>query len=161
VLGVQRFRGGSPEDDTLAHTYSANLFHIVFATKHREDAIRAPIALWAYTPGIARSIGADPLSIGGTCNHVHLLLRLPPQFSIAEATQKIKSNSSRWLRDAGRWEGWQEGYGSFSVGVSSRGAVCRYIRNQAQHHAKHTFEDEFVSLLIRGGIEFDRSQLFV
>ena len=144
----------------MGHTYSANFFHIVFATKHRDDAITKPDALWAYSAGIVRNIGADPLSIGGTSNHVHLLLRVPPHFSIAETTQKIKANTSRWLRESGRWEGWQEGYGSFSVSVSNRGAVCRYIRNQAQHHAVRSFEEEFINLLTRSGIVFDKASVF-
>jgi len=96
----------------------------------------------------------------GTQNHVHLLLRLPPHFAVAEAVQKIKANSSRWLRESGRSEGWQEGYGSFSVGISGLDPVCRYIRNQARDHAKQSFEDEFIALLIRGGIAFDRSTVF-
>ncbi|MFZ0706391.1 MAG: IS200/IS605 family transposase [Candidatus Korobacteraceae bacterium] len=144
----------------MGHTFSANIFHVVFATKHRDNAILNPDELWAYTAGIMRNIGAESISIGGTQNHVHLLLRLPPHIAVAQAAQKIKANSSRWLRESGRWEGWQEGYGSFSVGISSLGAVCRYIRNQPRHHAKQSFEDEFMALLTRGRIVFDPSTVF-
>ena len=150
----------SPEDGTLGHTYSANLFHIVFATKHRDDSISDPGALWAYVAGITRNIGADPLAIGGTSNHIHLLLRLPPHISVAETTQKIKANSSRWLRESGRWESWQEGYSSFSVSVSVAGSVRRYIQNQPQHHATRSFEDELIDLLARGEIAFEKSEVF-
>jgi hypothetical protein len=30
-----------------------------------------------------------------------------------------------------------------------------YIREQAEHHKKHTFEEEFLSLLKRYGVEYD------
>ena len=130
-------------------------FTFVFATKYRADVISSPGDLWAYSGGIVRNLGAESIAIGGTQNHVHLLLRLPPNIAVAEATQKIKANSSRWLREAGKWQGWQEGYGSFSVGASHVGAVCRYIRNQPRHHADKSFEDEFIALLTRGGIAFD------
>jgi putative transposase len=144
----------------MGHTFSVNIFHIIFATKYRDDAIANPDGLWAYSGGIVRNIGAESIAIGGTQNHVHLLLKLPPHIAVAEATQKIKANSSRWLREAGNWRGWQEGYGSFSVGASNIGAVCRYIRNQPRHHAEKSFEDEFIALLTRGGIAFDPSNVF-
>jgi hypothetical protein len=66
---------------------------------------------------------------------------------LPEAVQKIKANSSRWVRErTGKFE-WQEGYGVFSVSASNREAVIRYIDEQKQHHAKLTYEDEFVALL--------------
>lgn len=144
----------------MGHTFSANVFHVVFATKYRDRSISNPEGLWAYSGGKVRNIGAESIAIGGTQDHVHLLFRLPPHTAVAQAPQKIKANSSRWLREAGKWHGWQEGYGSFSVGASSIGAVCRYIRNQPRHHANRSFEDEFMALLTRGGIAFDPSTIF-
>jgi hypothetical protein len=38
--------------------------------------------------------------------------------------------------------------------------ASRYIFNQAKHHEKRTFEDEFIALLTRSGIAFDRSEIF-
>jgi hypothetical protein len=40
------------------------------------------------------------------------------------------------------WFGWQEEYGAFTTGVSQREVTIRYIRNQAQHHARKSFDDE-------------------
>ncbi len=144
----------------MSHTYSSHLYHQVFSTKDRADTIPDPQALWGYVAGIARNIGVDAPAIGGTSNHIHLLLRMPPHFSVAAITQKIKANSSRWLRESGSWQGWQEGYGSFTVSASNLAAVRRYIFNQPQHHAKRSFEDEFIALLTRSGIAFDRSEIF-
>jgi hypothetical protein len=50
----------------MGHTYSANLYHLVFATMNRSETIADPQNLWGYTAGIARNIGAEALAIGGT-----------------------------------------------------------------------------------------------
>jgi len=55
---------------------------------------------------------------------------------------------------------WQEGYGHFSVSKSLLPTVERYIANQEQHQMKMTFEDEFVGLLKKHGIEFDPRYVF-
>ena len=87
----------------MAHTYTSNLFHIVFSTKECLPAIREPAKLWAYLAGVARNLNYEPLAIGGTENHVHVLLRIPTNATLSEVAQKLKSNSSRWLRQNGRW----------------------------------------------------------
>jgi len=51
--------------------------------------------------------------------------------------------------------GWQAGYGAFSVSPSSVPRVVRYIEGQAEHHKRQTFEEEFLLLLERHGIEHD------
>ena len=50
---------------------------------------------------------------------------------------------------------WQEGYGAFSVSASQTAEVIRYIENQASHHAKRSYEDEFLELLKRYGVQYD------
>ena len=144
----------------MSHAYTSNLFHIVFSTKERLPGIRQPAKLWAYLAGVARNLNFEPLSIGGTENHVHVLLRIPNNVTLAEAVQKLKSNSSRWLRENGRWFGWQKGYGAFSVSASNLEAVRSYIQDQPEHHRKLSFEDEFVTLLAKSGVAFERSEVF-
>ena len=55
---------------------------------------------------------------------------------------------------------WQEGYGGFGVSKSNIAAVIRYIQNQEKHHRKMTFEDEFIALLAKHGIESDPKYVF-
>ena len=138
----------------MSHTYTSTLFHVVFSTKERQPAISDPPKLWAYIAGVARNLDYEALAIGGTQNHIHLLVRLPSDVSVSQAVQKLKSNSSRWLRENGLWFGWQEGYGAFSVSASNVDAVRHYIQNQAEHHRRRSFEDEFVALLDRSGATF-------
>ncbi len=144
----------------MGHTYTSTLFHVVFSSKERRPAIAEPAKLWAYVAGVARNLHYEPLAIGGTENHVHVLVRLPADVSVSEATQKLKSNSSRWLRKAGPWPGWQEGYGAFSVSPSNVDAVRRYIQNQAEHHRRRSFEEEFLVLLLKSGVTFNRAEVF-
>ena len=55
---------------------------------------------------------------------------------------------------------WQEGYGAFSVSSSNADAVRRYIEHQVEHHAKHSFENEFVSLLRKCNVAYDPQFVF-
>jgi len=144
----------------MGHTYTATLFHVVFSTKERVPAIAEPAELWAYLAGVARNLNYESLAIGGTQNHIHVLCRLPADVPISEAVQKLKSNSSRWLRENDRWPGWQEGYGAFSVSPSNVETVRRYIQNQPEHHKRRSFEDEFVALLAKSGVAFNRAEIF-
>jgi predicted restriction endonuclease len=50
---------------------------------------------------------------------------------------------------------WQGGYAAFSVSESNRTAVIRYIRDQVPHHLQISFQDEFLALLRKHGVEFD------
>jgi hypothetical protein len=50
---------------------------------------------------------------------------------------------------------WQGGYGAFSVSESKRREVIRYIREQEQHHRRISFQDEYLTLLNKHGVEFD------
>jgi putative transposase len=144
----------------MAHTYTSISFHIVFSTKGRASAISEPPKLWAYVAGIARNLHYQPFAVGGTGNHIHVLAGVPPLVSAAEAVQKLKANSSRWLRKNGKWPGWQEGYGAFSVSSSNVDSVRHYIQNQDEHHRQTTYEEEFLSFLGRAGTSFKEDDVF-
>jgi REP element-mobilizing transposase RayT len=100
------------------------------------------------------------LAAGGTTNHIHLLLAVPPVLPLAKAVQELKGNSSRWLHEHGHQFAWQEGYGAFSVSQSQRQTVIDYIGNQAEHHKKWSFEQEFMTLLRKANVEYDPRFVF-
>jgi putative transposase len=107
----------------VGHTYVSNLVHYVFSTKHRQNLITPQLEarLWPYMGGIARENSMRAISIGGTEDHIHMLLSLPATISIAKAVQLIKGGSSKWVHDQFRQHrdfGWQEGYGAFTIGIS-------------------------------------------
>ena len=111
--------------------------------------------LWDYIGGTARELGMKSLVVGGIDDHAHLLLSLPSTICIAEAIQKIKANSSRWVHETFPHRelfGWQKGYGAFSIGIAQVDSTIAYIRGQETHHRRIGFRDEFVSFVERHGL---------
>ena len=80
--------------------------------------------------------------------------------TLAEAMQKLKANSSRWLGENGSRFEWQKGYGAFSVSPSLLPTVEAYIRNQKEHHKRRSFGEEFLALLKKSGVVYDAERLF-
>src|SRR5215475_6324900 len=118
----------------MARTYTKLLIHCVYSTKNRRNSIREPERVWNMTREIARNLKIDVMAVGGTQNHVHLLLALPSNRNLADVLRDLKSNSSLLLREESRAFRWQDGYGAISVSPGAVPAVIRYIQNQAQHH---------------------------
>jgi putative transposase len=144
----------------MGHSYTNLLFHVIFSTKERRPLIHDTFRdrLHQYMSGIARQEFGGALSLGGTDNHLHGLIVLPATVAIAEAVRKWKTLSSKWVHETFVTEAdfaWQEGYGAFSVSRSNVPKVAAYIEGQAEHHKKMTFEEEFIQLLERHGIEYD------
>jgi putative transposase len=149
----------------MASTLTNLLYHVVFSTKNREPIITAPIRgkLFQYIGGIVRGEGGTLLEIGGTPDHVHLVMRLKSEPSVATMIKIIKSKSSKWLNEQpvrpGRFE-WQRGYAAFTVSASQLERVRVYVRNQEKHHRRKTFQEELRALLYRHGVEFDERYLW-
>jgi len=146
----------------MPHTYSQNYLHVVFSTKERRKLITKEFQpkLWSYMAGIGRNNGFLVLANGGMEDHTHLLIQLPATLALAKAVQLIKGGSSKWINEHGRAFAWQEGYGAFGVSKSNMNVVVKYIANQEAHHRKITFEDEFIALLEKHGIEYDPKYVF-
>jgi len=144
----------------MSHTYASNLVHCVFSTAGRRDVIPEPDRLRQYMTGIAKQKGIPIVATGGTTNHVHLLIALPPMMALAKAIQDLKGNSSRWLNEQKRGFAWQKGYGAFGVSESRREAVTAYLLGQEEHHRKWSFEQEFLTLLKKSRIAYDPKFVF-
>jgi len=149
----------------MPHSYSNLLIHVAFSTKGRARSIDAPIQpdLWAYMGGIVREMRGTARLINGVQDHVHMLISLPADISLADCLRVVKTNSSRWIHEAfphHRSFAWQTGYGAFSVSASNEKQVFRYIQDQERHHRRMTFEEEFISLLRKHAISFDERFLW-
>jgi putative transposase len=146
-------------------SYISSYHHCIFSTKERRSLITASLRarLWPFLGGIARQNKIKAIEIGGAADHVHLLLSQPSTVSVAKAMQLLKGGSSKWVHETFAEHplfGWQEEYGAFSVSVSQLDTVVHYIRNQEEHHRKMTFQEEFVALLKKHGIEYDERYLW-
>jgi REP element-mobilizing transposase RayT len=141
----------------MAHRFSIVLIHLIFSTKNRVDSIPSELQprLWAYLVGIGRNHEIEIRAVGGTSNHAHLLIELPADVTVAKVVQVLKANSSRWMGEHGIDFQWQEGYGAFSVSSSKSDVVKNYIDRQPQHHAKKSYEDEFLAMLQNVGAAYE------
>ena len=141
----------------MIHTYVCCRVHIIFSTKGRARSIPTEIQprLWSYMAGICRNLDAKVLALGGFDDHAHLLVGLPATLTIAELVQKVKANSSRWLRSEALKKPfqWQESYSAFSVSASHVDRTVEYIRRQPEHHRRRTFDQELAAILRKHGIE--------
>ncbi len=146
-------------------TYSRLLYHVVFSTKGRVQAIAPAIQqrLYEFIGGIVRGEKGTTYQIGGTRDHVHMLIRWRTEESVATLMRNIKSRSSLWIHQTFgdmKTFAWQTGYGAFTVSQSQTEAVSAYIRNQTEHHRGQSFKDEFVALLRAHNIEYDERYLW-
>jgi putative transposase len=107
------------------------------------------------TATTAERAGLHVLACGGFADHVHLLVGLPPTITLSSSVLKIKTNTSRWLRQEVmiRDFGWQDGYAAFSIGIGRTNEVVSYIHRQAEHHQKRDFNSEFNAMLKSHGID--------
>src|SRR5438105_9406490 len=144
-------------------SYTNLLYHFVYATKERAPLITniLRLRLHEYLGGTVRGLDGIAIEINGTEDHVHVLAKIRPTISVSEFLSKLKSGSSGWAKrpTAGRF-GWQARFAAFTVSEYQVQRVRRYIRNQEEHHRKHSFEDEFKALLKTHKIDFDFARLW-
>jgi REP element-mobilizing transposase RayT len=148
----------------MPNTYTQIVYHIVFSTKNRQPAIKTDRRddFYAYVWGIHKKLKCHLYRIGGIEDHVHILVALHPTLSLAEYIEKIKTGSTNWIRRERvypGWPGWQDGYGAFTVSWKDRDAVIDYIKNQAAHHEKVEWLDEYRALLEQNGVAYEERYL--
>jgi len=149
----------------MGHTYANLLVHVIFSTKHRQPLITAEVQprLYEYLVGIARNEFGNALCIGGVADHLHGLLLIKTDESVAHAMNRWKSLSTGWLKDTFatlKDFAWQAGYGAFTVSESVKPQVIHYIQHQAEHHQKRTFQEEFVDFLKRHNVVYDPERIW-
>ena len=151
---------GIPPHSSMPQSLSRVLIHSVFSTKNRAPLMRDPAfrdQLHAYLGGCAKTLGCQPIRIGGTEDHVHLLTSLSRTLAVADFIKETKRNSTLWAKEMEDHKdfAWQTGYGCFSVSESQLPVVSRYIETQEEHHRKTTFQEEYRELLRRHGEKWD------
>jgi putative transposase len=148
----------------MSSTHLSLHYHVVFGTKHQRPLMAADWRprLHAYLGGTARTLDIVPEAVGGVADHVHLLLGMRATHRLADVMRDIKRASSAWVHETIGEKAfeWQDGYGAFTVSVSLLETVRNYIARQEEHHHKKTFQDEYVELLQRNGVEYDERYLW-
>ncbi|SHI88504.1 REP element-mobilizing transposase RayT [Hymenobacter daecheongensis DSM 21074] len=149
----------------MANTYTQIHLHIVFAVRGRASLI--PVAraatLYSYITGIITQQGQKLLAINGMPDHLHLLIGLRPDKALSDLMRDVKANSAKFVNEQ-HWLAakfvWQDGFGAFSYGASQLPAVIRYIERQQEHHAIHSFQEEYRLLLEQFGVDYNPQYLF-
>jgi REP element-mobilizing transposase RayT len=146
----------------MSHSYINNYLHIIYSTKDRKNLIAPEFEprLYSFVAETGREHGIPLIAAGGTANHSHLLILLPATLCLADAVNTLKTSSSRFMSQQGTEFEWQKGYGAFAVSASHVERVKTYIRNQEEHHKKRTFEQEFLAMLKKAGIDYDPRYVF-
>ena len=124
----------------MGGTYTQLFVHLVWATRGRAPLLEGVMErrVYAVIRGRCRAAGGLVLAIGGTRDHVHVLVRIPTTISIAALAKSLKGGSAYTANHHA--EGpfrirWQSGYGAFTVCRRHVAAVVEYIRNQPAIHA--------------------------
>jgi len=132
--------------------------HAVWSTKNREPlldrSVRRKVFDHIKTNAEEKNIYID--FINGYTDHVHCLISLKADQTIAKTIQLIKGESSFWVNKQKLIEGkfeWQEEYFAVSVSESHVNRVRDYIKNQEEHHQKVTFEEERLTFISKYGFE--------
>ena len=125
----------------LNHSVYQVLYHIVWGTKYRRKVLKHYVRKemieslyklqrshpdWYY-----HEINTDE-------DHVHMMIEIPPKYSVSKVVQEMKVYSSRWLREKFKfinriYEGkegiWSVGYFGSTVGLNEK-QIRRYIERQ-------------------------------
>lgn len=126
--------------------------HLVWSTKNREPFLlketRAQVFGHIKENAKKKDIYLD--SIDGTCDHVHALIKLDTEQTIANVARLLKGESSHWANSnrvsPSRFE-WQDDYYAASVSESDVEAIRRYIAGQEEHHRIKSFSEEYENLI--------------
>ena len=149
----------------MANTYTQIHLQFVFAVKYRDGLIHSSFKdeLYQYITGIIKNHNHKLLAINGMPDHVHILVGMRPTQSVSDLMQDIKGSSSKWINEKKflkvKFE-WQEGYGAFSYAKSQVNTVINYIKNQEQHHAVRSFNQEYLEFLAEFEVAYDERYIF-
>ena len=129
----------------MPQSYSSLWVHLIWSTKNREPILIPSLKSEVYKviKEIATEYEIYLDCINGIEDHVHLLVRLRTDQSVADVVKTIKGNSSEHFKDnPDKYITWQDGFAAFSVSPDNVKRVRSYIYNQEKHHRSKSFSDE-------------------
>ena len=118
-------------------------YHIVWVCKYRRQILKPGVAeyFWCLLPKLLRSMpGVIVETIGFDKDHLHMIMVIPPKYSISNVMGALKSQSASLLRSKFAWLKkvywkenivWSPGYFVSSVGVDEE-VIRRYVEHQGK-----------------------------
>ena len=155
------------DTNSLSHTSYRCKYHIVIVPKYRrmviynklrKDIVQILMLLINRKPDVK-------LIEGEACpDHIHMLIEIPPKYSVAEFMGYLKSKSTLMIFDRyanlkykyGSRHFWAKGYFVDTVGKNEK-VIAEYIRNQLQEDkiydqmSMKEFIDPFTGEQVKGG----------
>ena len=131
------------------NAYSEINFHINWHTKQNRRILDGVIEERLHRFLAERVISTPNTvlqAIGGTSDHVHLAVAVPPTLLVSDWIGKLKGASSFYMNQQlahRQFLQWQEGYGIVSFGSGELKRVVEYVCNQREHHARGSLVDQF------------------
>jgi putative transposase len=124
-------------------TYKSIFYHVVFGTQYHCPFIieERKHIIYNFINDFCKKNGYYLYCIGGIENHIHLLMYVSPETSIAKAIGKIKGATSYFYNSHYGYNEklkWQRGYGVFTVSSEHYYKIFNYIRKQVEHHKNKT-----------------------
>ena len=129
------------DTSSLAHTKYNCKYHIVFAPKYRRQIIYGKIKkdIGVMIRKLCQYKGVEIIEAEACPDHIHMLLSIPPKFSVAQIIGYIKGKSSLMIFEKyanlkykyGNRNFWCRGYYVDTVGKNKK-AIQEYIRQQLQ-----------------------------
>ena len=129
------------DKNTLAHTSWDCKYHIVFAAKYRRMVIYNQIKkdIGQILRTLCDRKGVAIIEAEACPDHVHMLVEIPPKYSVSEIMGYLKGKSSLMIFDRhanlkykyGNRHFWCRGYFVDTVGKNEK-RIAEYVRNQLQ-----------------------------
>ena len=127
------------DSESLAHTKWNCKYHIVFAPKYRRQVVygRLRTEIGKILRELCKRKGIEILEAEACPDHIHMLLSIPPKYSVSSVMGYLKGKSSLMIFDRfanlkykyGNREFWCRGYYVDTVG-RNKAAIEKNIRNQ-------------------------------
>ena len=127
--------------NSLAHTKWNCKYHIVFAPKYRRKVIYGKIKedIGRMLRQLCEYKGIEILEAEACPDHIHMLISVPPKYSIAQIMGYLKGKSSLMIFDKfanlkykyGNRHFWCKGYYVSTIGRNEK-KIKEYIQNQLQ-----------------------------
>ena len=129
------------DTESLAHTKWECKYHIVFAPKYRRQIIYGSIKedIGKMLRKLCEYKGVEILEAEACKDHIHMLVSIPPKYSVSQIMGYLKGKSSLMIFEKyanlkykyGNRHFWCRGYYVSTVGRNRR-AIEEYIRRQLQ-----------------------------
>ncbi len=134
-------------EEGSSHTYSEIFIHYNWHCIRDRNLIVPSLETAIHndiTEYCRKSKGVHFFGIGGTSNHVHLVVQVEPYVGISDFVGRVKgANSHEINKRFGRDTlGWQRGYGVVSFSKKNLPWVLKYVQLQKEHHQTGTINEK-------------------